>query len=162
MTDWTEICNRWSRELGASLHRPAPADAIAAAEAKLGPLPEQLKRIYEVTNGIWSGWFVLYPVEDQAYFKRTWDGLCRHNEADRALHFAGDKDLYRDFLVIASIGDGFCAAIERKSGAVWVEDANGVAQAALSIRQFIQASLIESYYPGVKPEDPGAPDIGPP
>jgi len=125
--------HHWQRDYSVESSVPATRVAIEGAEKQLGPLPQPLRDLYLTTNGLWLNWFTIFPLEEPARLKHTWDGLVRNNQKfNRAP--AG-------FLAFATLGEGNLAYIRTGDESLWFDDAEGLALTESGLVQFIEACL---------------------
>jgi hypothetical protein len=134
---WLARLRRTCRDL--ELMPPAWQEDVTAAEDAVGPMPDELRNLYLVSNGLQCRSFAIYPVFAERDLKRTWSSLQRANAEDTAEALGGNEDLLRRFLVFADIGKGY-AMFDRNDGTIWFEEMpNDVAhQTDLQFREFIE------------------------
>src|SRR3954462_1666112 len=116
---------------------------ITEVEREVGDLPEDLRSFYQVANGLRYEWFNFLPIELQTDIKDTWDGLKRANSKQTRKCWRGSDEDLRRFLVIAEIGGGHCACLDRSNGSIWFQDEEGLHQTDLTLAEFVETSLRE-------------------
>lgn len=85
----------------------------------------------------------MFPVEDPADIKRTWDGLLRANDPHQTAFLGDDENLLKRFLVFASLDAGNCAVFDRAGDTIWHEEEGELLQTSLSLSDFIETLLRE-------------------
>jgi hypothetical protein len=140
----------WIEKLGSLAHRypikiRSGLDDLTLLEAEraIGNLPDDIKSFYQATNGLRYEWLNLFPIEMQNDIADTWDGLRRANDKEKTKFLSGDESLLSQFLVIAEIGGGYCACVDRKDGSIWIEDREGMHQTTLTLLEFIETTVRE-------------------
>lgn len=137
----------WLRGLQASfpdldLLSPAPISALEEAESAVGPLPEELRDLLTVSNGLTCRAFRVYSAFDRSAPKKTWESLQRANDPEKSDALGGDADLHARFLVFADIGRGY-AMICRDDWSIWFveESEEEIRQTDLTFRGFIETMI---------------------
>ena len=100
-----------------------------------------LKDLYAITNGLTYEWFDLLPIENLKDIKNTWNSLQRANNITKTNFFERDEGLLNQFYIIASIGGGNCACINKNDSTIWFEDDEGIHQTDMSLIEFIETCL---------------------
>lgn len=141
--EWATQINDWKSEFNFRLMPPASDQDVDQIEVDLGPLPGDILNLYRVSNGIFSDWFVVLPIEDSRDVKRTWDGVRRANTASKTHALGGDTELLKRFFVFARIGAGDFAVIDRQTGHIWYEEKGELIESSLNLVGFIRTCLLE-------------------
>ena len=118
---------------------PATPAVIAEAERAIGDLPQDLKELLTLTNGLICRSFRVFSAFDPQQPKKTWESLQRANDPGKTQALGGDRVLLGRFLVFADIGGG-AAAWDRTDGSIWFEETRGdeLRQTDLSLRTFLE------------------------
>lgn len=134
--EWKQQLETWRESFEFKIRPPVDTGSLFLA------FPE-FKSFYEVTNGIRSEIFNVFPTYSNYDIKNTWDSLERVNNPKTTRFLNNDNDLLGRFFIFAEVGGGHCACVDRDDGSIWYEDNEGIHQTDLDLRQFIEASLLE-------------------
>jgi hypothetical protein len=143
MNDWVQFISDLSQAHRLKLRNGAPDDLISAFEQKHGSLPEELRNLLKVINGLSLEWFRILPIKDIRDLKETWDDLERANDPKASKFLSRSPDLLNRFLIFAEIGGSKCAAFERTDDTIWYEGADEMVQTDLKLRGFLEISMKE-------------------
>lgn len=123
-------------------YQPVLEKQIENFEEKNGPLPADLKMLYEIINGLDFESFRVLPFFDATDKKRTWDSLERAN--DKLLtKFNVDESFLDNFLIFSEIGGMQIAVFDKQEHAIWFEDAEGYHKTNLTLIEFISGMCEE-------------------
>lgn len=111
--------------------------------ASLGVIPEALRKLYAVSNGLVAESVRVRPIETSADAHGTWDGLARANDPARTGLPARNPELLRRFLVFAVVSGDAPVAFDRGDESIWYQDGAELHQTSLSLAEFIQDSVRE-------------------
>ncbi|MBS0271541.1 MAG: SMI1/KNR4 family protein [Proteobacteria bacterium] len=138
---------KWQEEYDCDLMPPARRELIEEAKKELSPFPPELEEFYSLTNGLSCDWFSILPIEDPKDIKKTWDGIKRANIKDTTKFLNDYIEAYpnflNDFLIFADIGGMECAVFKKKNFSIWYQDAEGLNQTNLNLKEFIHTVLRE-------------------
>ena len=115
---------------------PARPEVIEAAEKSVGPLPEPLKDLLSVSNGLRCDRIRLFSAFDEERPKKTWDSIQRFNDPAVTDALGGSTELLARFLVFADVGNCFLLW-DRSDGSIWYEEA-GANEIALTTFGFFE------------------------
>ncbi len=122
--------------------KPLPIHEITSELDQLGPVPGDLIDFYKVTNGVTFEWFKIFPIEDKSNIKKTWNSLQRANDLKKSNFLDRDEELFKRFLIFASISGGNCALIDRTDFTIWYEE-DDLFDTDLSLFEFIEIGFKE-------------------
>jgi hypothetical protein len=116
---------------------------ISKYEDSYGMIPNDLKQLYSITNGIEGDNFRILPLYDESNSKKTWDNLERANNPLTS-KFSLDSKLLDRFLIFGEIGGNHCAMFDKSDYSIWFEDDNGYHRTDLNLEEFIEGLVKES------------------
>jgi hypothetical protein len=122
--------------------QPARIEDIVDAEQAIGPIPRDLRAIYQTTNGLRCRSFSLFPVFEASDPKATWESVQRANDPSTTGALGGNQALLAKFVVFADIGNGF-AAMDRIDGTIWFEESGSpdLTQTDFTVMAFIETMI---------------------
>jgi len=141
--DWTDKLEELIHRYPIKVREGIDETILSEAEGAVGELPNDLRSLYKVTNGLRYEWFNFLPIERRTDITETWDGMKRANNKQTTKFFGGSKDLLDRFIIIAEIGAGYCACINRHDGSIWFQDTDRMHQTNLTLSEFLETTLRE-------------------
>ena len=134
----------WRERFSVRTYTGASEEDINAAESMIGSIPDTIRALLCVTNGLSGESFRFLPVETETDVKRTWDSLQRANsEKTKFPFFQTDSSLLRRFVVVAQL-EGLCViAYDRANNTFWYEEDDELHQLESDLPGLINALLEE-------------------
>ncbi|PTY00880.1 hypothetical protein DB346_14825 [Verrucomicrobia bacterium LW23] len=138
--DWQQQLNEWVATYD---FKPRPPVVPAPEDAALfEALPPVFQAFYQAANGFRSDWFNMLPFHSAADPHRTRDNLGRANDLRTTRFLWQDAELMQRFVVFAhKDGGAACSCVDRREGAIWVQDESGIHQTNLALRNYLESCL---------------------
>lgn len=153
---WLEaLSNRY----GCSLRPGVEAPLLEAFQSNYFPLPNELRRFYTLTNGLFSAGLTVLPIFDPQNRKRTWDSLNKANTEGEGLPY--DKTFLEGNFVFAKLSGLDFAFLDRVSEQIYIaqrsaQKANFGCFEVFKTRTPTLQSFIEEVLSYEQPADVGA------
>ncbi len=132
------------RKFGLNFLKPLEEEEISRFEKKFGTLPEELKSLYRITNGIEYETFKIFPLFDKKNFQKTWDNLEACNTSNltkfKILH---DADFLKKFLIFGYTEGMKMLKYDRKDSSIWYENSSGYNKTNLNLIWLIKGMVSE-------------------
>lgn len=142
MSTFKDKLEKLLADYGVKKIRPISKPGVSTALGELGSVPNELKELYQITNGLSYGWFRVFPIEDKSNIKRTWDSIQKANNPQTSKYLDGNDELLGRFLAFCEIGGGNVAVIDRNDFSIWFEE-DELHQTDLSLYEFIETTFRE-------------------
>jgi hypothetical protein len=142
-TLWSDKLAEWVERYGCKTFPPVDISVLGEVEAMVGPLPTDLRNLYQLTNGVSVEGLRVLPVETPSDIKRTWDGLRRANDLAKTQFLGRDPNLLGRFLIFAVLRGNACAALDRGDSSIWYEEGGELHQTDFDLAGFLDAALKE-------------------
>ena len=125
-------------ELGIKTYSKATNEEILQAEKDCGYIPDDLKNMFRVSNGINFDWFEIYPIYSKSDIKRTWDSLSRVNKIDTSVYISDDNEFLNKFLIFAKLSGPDYAVYEKVNDSIWYSNNKELNKTNLDLTSFIK------------------------